>query len=145
MALKALEAGDTNTVKTVLQIETTMTAWMLPVYEREVNISEMDREAGRLYAHRVLDYLETAIPEKRIARQPAEHALRGLDYLIASRYHACVLSLGAAVPQLAIAHDERIGSFYRELGLAEEFLLSHAAGQLPAQLRAAFTRLLPIC
>ncbi len=46
--------------------------------------------------------------------------LRGLDLLIASRYHAGVLALAAHVPQVALGHDPRLDSFHDELGIHEE-------------------------
>jgi polysaccharide pyruvyl transferase WcaK-like protein len=49
--------------------------------------------------------------------------LRGLDLLITSRYHAAVLSLAAAVPQIAVGHDTRLDTLYRDLGLREEWFL----------------------
>ena len=47
--------------------------------------------------------------------------LRSLDLLITSRYHAGVLSLAAQVPQMAVGHDLRLKSLYRELGMEEYF------------------------
>jgi len=49
--------------------------------------------------------------------------LRGLDLLITSRYHAAVLSLAAAVPQIAVGHDTRLDTLYRDLGLREQWFL----------------------
>lgn len=49
--------------------------------------------------------------------------LRGLDALVTSRYHACVLSLAAQVPQVAVGHDLRLKSIYRELGLGESHFI----------------------
>jgi polysaccharide pyruvyl transferase WcaK-like protein len=43
--------------------------------------------------------------------------LRELDVLLTSRYHASILSLAAAVPQLAVGHDLRLRTLYHELGL----------------------------
>jgi len=48
--------------------------------------------------------------------------LRGLDLLVTSRYHACVLSMAAAVPQVAVGHDLRLKSIYADLGLEEFFI-----------------------
>jgi polysaccharide pyruvyl transferase WcaK-like protein len=48
--------------------------------------------------------------------------LRGLDLLVTSRYHASVLSLAAAVPQIAVGHDLRLKTLYRELGLDTYFV-----------------------
>jgi polysaccharide pyruvyl transferase WcaK-like protein len=47
---------------------------------------------------------------------------RELDLLVTSRYHACILSLEAAVPQLAVGHDLRLKTLYEELGLALNFI-----------------------
>jgi len=56
--------------------------------------------------------------------------LRSLDLLITSRYHAAVLSLAAAVPQIAVGHDTRLEILYRDLGLRQEWFLlpNQAAG-----------------
>jgi len=50
--------------------------------------------------------------------------LRSLDLLITSRYHAAVLSMEAAVPQIAVGHDTRLDTLYRDLGLHEEWFLT---------------------
>jgi polysaccharide pyruvyl transferase WcaK-like protein len=50
--------------------------------------------------------------------------LRSLDLLVTSRYHAAVLSLAAAVPQIAVGHDTRLDTLYRDLGLHEEWFLT---------------------
>ena len=47
--------------------------------------------------------------------------LRSLDLLVTSRYHACMLSLGGAVPQVAVGHDVRLEEVYRDLGLSDYF------------------------
>lgn len=49
--------------------------------------------------------------------------LRSLNLLITSRYHACVLSMAAQVPQMAMGHDLRLRSIYAELGLGDEFFV----------------------
>jgi polysaccharide pyruvyl transferase WcaK-like protein len=49
--------------------------------------------------------------------------LRALDLLVTSRYHACVLSLAGHVPQVAVGHDLRLETIYRELGLAPEYFV----------------------
>ena len=54
--------------------------------------------------------------------------LRGLDFLITSRYHACVLSMANAVPQAALYHDERLISIYSELGLGHLAIAHDQAG-----------------
>ncbi len=75
---------------------------------------------------------------------PAEMVplLRSLDYLVTSRYHACVLSLAGAVPQMAIAHDERLVSIYQELGIDRHYLIDHNDPALEPQLFETFERLL---
>jgi polysaccharide pyruvyl transferase WcaK-like protein len=48
--------------------------------------------------------------------------LRDLRLLITSRYHAAILSLSAAIPQIGLGHDLRLSSLYEELGLDAFFL-----------------------
>ncbi len=67
--------------------------------------------------------------------------LRGLDFLVTCRYHACVLSMAAQVPQIAVGHDLRLKSIYAELGLQDLFVDAHAADR-DAKLRAALDRVL---
>ncbi len=67
--------------------------------------------------------------------------LRSLDFLVTSRYHACVLSMAAHVPQIAVGHDLRLKSIYAELGLQDLFVDSHLPGR-DAQLRANLDRVL---
>jgi hypothetical protein len=54
--------------------------------------------------------------------------LRGLDALVTSRYHAAVLSMAAAVPQIAVGHDLRLRTLYQELGLDGELFVEGGAG-----------------
>lgn len=54
--------------------------------------------------------------------------LRSLELLVTSRYHAGVLSLAAAVPQIAVGHDFRLRSLYDELGMSEAFVDPSAPG-----------------
>ncbi|MGE5619468.1 MAG: polysaccharide pyruvyl transferase family protein [Sphingomonadaceae bacterium] len=49
--------------------------------------------------------------------------LRSLDLLVTSRFHAGVLSLAARVPQVAIGHDRRLDTLYRDLGLRDDFFV----------------------
>jgi polysaccharide pyruvyl transferase WcaK-like protein len=48
--------------------------------------------------------------------------LRSLGALVTSRYHASVLSLAEAVPQVAVGHDLRLRTLYEELQLQELFV-----------------------
>jgi polysaccharide pyruvyl transferase WcaK-like protein len=50
--------------------------------------------------------------------------LRNLGVLVTSRYHASVLSLAAAVPQLAVGHDLRLRTLYSELGIEDRYFLT---------------------
>ena len=64
---------------------------------------------------------------------------RELDFLLTSRYHACVLSLAAAVPQIAVGHDLRLKTLYQELGIETNFI---APGpELFARVRAGLQQL----
>ena len=67
--------------------------------------------------------------------------LRGLDFLVTSRYHACVLSMAAHVPQIAVGHDLRLKSIYAELGLEDLFVDAHLPDR-DARLRANLDRVL---
>lgn len=73
--------------------------------------------------------------------------LRSLELLLTSRYHACVLSLAAQVPQIAIGHDLRLKTIYRELGLFEDFFVEPNAHDLYESLQPRVERLLgdPSC
>lgn len=57
--------------------------------------------------------------------------LQGLELLVTSRYHAAVLSLESAVPQIAIAHDPRLKGLYNELKMDEEYLYDYRTERSP--------------
>ena len=59
--------------------------------------------------------------------------LRSLDLLVTSRFHAGVLSLAARVPQVAMGHDRRLDTLYRDLGLRDDFFVESRS---PAAFRA---------
>jgi polysaccharide pyruvyl transferase WcaK-like protein len=73
--------------------------------------------------------------------------VRGLQALLTSRYHACVLSLAAQVPQMAIGHDLRLKTIYRELGLFEDFFVEPSTPDLYPSLGSRLERLMedPAC
>jgi polysaccharide pyruvyl transferase WcaK-like protein len=50
--------------------------------------------------------------------------LRSLDALVTARYHAAVIALTSAVPQVAIYHDERLAELYRELDIYKDCAVS---------------------
>ena len=68
--------------------------------------------------------------------------LRSLELLITSRYHAAVLSLAAHVPQIAVGHDLRLETLYRELGLWEQFFHKPATPHLTEDLERNIQQLL---
>jgi polysaccharide pyruvyl transferase WcaK-like protein len=68
--------------------------------------------------------------------------LRGLDYLVTCRYHACVLSMAGGVPQMAVSHDDRLQSIYAELGVGGDFLVDYRDAALDSTLRSTFATLL---
>ena len=68
--------------------------------------------------------------------------LRRLELLVTSRYHACVLSLAAQVPQIAVGHDLRLRTIYRDLGLFEDFFVEPNTSDLYSSLHARIERLL---
>jgi polysaccharide pyruvyl transferase WcaK-like protein len=90
---------------------------------------------GERYAERItLASSRTLTPDQMVP------LLRRLDYLVTSRYHACVLSMARAVPQMAICHDDRLRAIYTEMGMTE-FLLDHTDGDLDARAPATFDAL----
>jgi polysaccharide pyruvyl transferase WcaK-like protein len=68
--------------------------------------------------------------------------LRSLDLLVTSRYHGCVLSLAAQVPQLAVGHDLRLKTIYDELGFTDQFFLDPHTPNLCVTLKERVERLL---
>jgi polysaccharide pyruvyl transferase WcaK-like protein len=66
--------------------------------------------------------------------------LRRLDYLVTARYHACVLSMANAVPQMALCHDDRLPAIYTEMGMTG-FLLYHDDQRLETAAPAIFDEL----
>jgi len=68
--------------------------------------------------------------------------LRSLDLLVTSRYHACVLSLAAQVPQVAVGHDLRLKSIYAEMGLLDEYFVDSGSPAMHADLQERVESLL---
>jgi polysaccharide pyruvyl transferase WcaK-like protein len=71
---------------------------------------------------------EMAYPDRASVFSARDHdasrmtaLLQSLGVLVTSRYHASVLSLAAAVPQIAVGHDLRLRTLYAELGLEGEY------------------------
>ncbi len=81
-------------------------------------------EVDEPLAHDIQDKMENS-KDARIfssSNYNASHItyiLRSLNLLVTSRYHAGVLSLEAAVPQIALGHDTRLKGLYQELVIQE--------------------------
>jgi polysaccharide pyruvyl transferase WcaK-like protein len=77
--------------------------------------------------HRVLDRMyqpgrARVFSSRELNASQMTSLLRDLDLLLTSRYHACVLSMAAAVPQVAVGHDLRLKTLYCALGLEDYFI-----------------------
>jgi polysaccharide pyruvyl transferase WcaK-like protein len=68
--------------------------------------------------------------------------LRSLGVLVTSRYHASVLSLAHAVPQVAVHRDLRLRTLYAELGLEQDYFLPPDDPDLFGRIVAAVDELL---
>ncbi|MDA0832443.1 MAG: polysaccharide pyruvyl transferase family protein [Planctomycetota bacterium] len=88
----------------------------------------------------VREHVDTAFSGNVLPAQMVP-LLRRLDYLVTSRYHACVLSMAGSVPQMAICHDERLESIYEELGIDEDYLIDYRDPHLESKLHETFARL----
>jgi polysaccharide pyruvyl transferase WcaK-like protein len=51
--------------------------------------------------------------------------LNNLEFLISSRYHACVLSMQEAIPLIGIGHDFRIRELFKEIGIYHSFFIDY--------------------
>ena len=69
-------------------------------------------------------------------------ALRGLDLLVASRYHACVLAMEAGIPMIAVGHDARLRELFRDMGLSDGLFLAHDREDLFQRVSGSVDRLL---
>ncbi|MCL4562083.1 MAG: polysaccharide pyruvyl transferase family protein [Chloroflexi bacterium] len=124
---------------------------MITRYDKSVALIGME-ELDEAMLHKVHGYM--VHPERaRIFCSRQYNAsqmvsiLRSLDLLLTSRYHACVLSLAAQVPQIAIGHDLRLKTIYQELGLFEDFFVEPGTHDLYESLKLRVERLLedPYC
>ena len=68
--------------------------------------------------------------------------LRSLEFLVTSRYHGCILSLAAHVPQVALGHDLRLKTIYDELGFGDQFLVEPGMPEVCKALKARVEKLL---
>ena len=100
---------------------------LIEKYDRKVALICME-EVDEPLARKILDKMKN--PESARIFSSREYnasqmtfILRNLDLLATSRYHAGVLSLEAAIPQIALGHDTRLKGFYEELGIEQEYLI----------------------
>jgi len=56
--------------------------------------------------------------------------LRSLDLLVTSRYHAAILSLESAVPQIALGHDTRLKGLYQDMELYDDYFVHHSSTKM---------------
>lgn len=68
--------------------------------------------------------------------------LRRLDWLVTCDYHALLLSMGGLVPMIGLGHDERIPSIMDELGLLDDYFISHEEDNVRALLLEKTPKLL---
>lgn len=112
----------------------------------QVRLIAMEELDGRI-CDRIVDAVDPDLRPRVTTLRSGERTppeivaeLRRLDYLLTSRYHACVLSMASSVPQGALYHDERLISIYRELGLAD-YALPQDTEDLDAALVGLFERI----
>lgn len=55
--------------------------------------------------------------------------LSKLKFLVSTRYHACVFSMQSSIPMIAISHDMRCESLFKELGMSK-FYIAHTIPNL---------------
>jgi polysaccharide pyruvyl transferase WcaK-like protein len=68
--------------------------------------------------------------------------LRGLDALVSSRYHACVLAMAAGVPMVAVGHDLRIKDLFDELRLPGDPFIASDCPELASRVSQHVDRML---
>jgi len=105
-------------------------------------MEELDeRMARKVHARMACADRARIFSAREYAASKMTSILRGLDFLVTARYHACVLSMAAQVPQIAVGHDLRLKTIYAELGLQDLFVDVRAPDR-DAQLRANLDRVL---
>ncbi len=97
---------------------------------RQIHDAMTYREHGRVFSARKYNASQMTV------------LLRSLDLLVTSRYHGSVLSLAAAMPQIAVGHDLRLKSLYAELGLEDAYFLDARDPDLWLELTARVEALL---
>jgi len=61
--------------------------------------------------------------------------LRNCKLLVASEYHALLLSMGAGVPVIGLGHDERIQSVMDELEMKDEYYIHYTEHDIESRLK----------
>lgn len=108
--------------------------WLVEEYGAAVALlcmEQLDEPMAAMIASRMRHAERAATFSARHATPSQMTAvLRSLDYLVTSRFHAAVLSLAAAIPQIAIGHDLRLLTLYEDLGIRQEWFVSPDQAQL---------------
>lgn len=88
-------------------------------------MEQLDEPIAKMIQNRVKNSGKTRIfSSRKYNASQMTVLLRSLDLLVTSRYHACVLSLAAQIPQVAVGHDLRLRTIYEELGMKDEFFIN---------------------
>lgn len=102
---------------------------IINVYGHNVSIicmEELDEPLGRDIRSRIKNKdMSCIISAGEFNASQMTSMLCELELLVTSRYHASVLSLRSLVPQIAVGHDPRLTSLYHDLGLYEDYFISH--------------------
>lgn len=111
--------------------------WFVREHDKHVALicmEQLDEPLAREIMKRLENPARTKIfSSRRYNASQMTVLLRELDLLVTSRFHASVLSLEAAIPQIAVGHDLRLKTLYADLGLLEKyFLQSESTNLLPA-------------
>jgi polysaccharide pyruvyl transferase WcaK-like protein len=61
--------------------------------------------------------------------------LSGIELLVSSRYHGCVMTMSEGIPPVAVGHDPRVEDLFREMGLFESNFISYKSPDLFEWLR----------
>jgi len=92
--------------------------WLVEKYDANIlwiAMERMDHPPSR-DAYQLMRHNDRArlIPSNNYDLDDITGLLSRLKLLISARYHACVLSMVSAIPMLAVSHDTRIESLYKE-------------------------------
>ena len=109
----------------------------------QIGMESLDEPLGRQVQQRMAHAGRARVFSSReYSASQMTALLRSLELLVTSRYHAGVLSLAGAVPQVAIGHDLRLATLYSELGLRDRFFIEHDLPEAFAVLESRIEELL---